>query len=107
MRWLACLLLVACNADARPTLGVHVTDERGLALEGATVAAVCDARFTGNAGRTDAAGDVIVELYAAPEPCVVTISQPGFDPVQLRDVPACDAAATCDPIDVALVEVLP
>jgi hypothetical protein len=107
IRWLIALVpLAACRPGSQPTITAHVTAV-AVPLEDVTVAAACP-KAEGGAARTDSDGIAqLVVFFDRAARCTVTASLPGFDPQQLPDVPVCAPDATCDPIEIALVQVIP
>ena len=103
-RWIVALALAGCPGQrSHPTLAAHVVDEAGAPVADATVAAVCERGGNGAAARTGADGLArLVLFFDNGAPCVVTVSHPGFDPVQERDVRSCAGGAACDPLEVVL-----
>jgi hypothetical protein len=103
MRWLVLLFAAGCLGD-QPTLQVHITDELGTAIEGATVAAVCDVPGNGDADYTDTAGiaDLVFWYESGETPCTVTVSRDGFATLQVTGIPACPAENTCAAVELAL-----
>jgi hypothetical protein len=106
VRWLLVVALVGCGLD--PTLQVHVTDDAGADIAGATVQALCDPLGVGAAAYTDATGLARLVLFfehEPQEPCVLTVSHVGFRTFRADDVEPCPTGEACAAIELALPRV--